>query len=68
MKRGDIVQLKTPIQGRLFRGKLRKEVNGCYQVDLPNGLYATYPIELWELYEESNDSEQISDDLVDDLT
>ena len=51
--RGDIVQLITPVQGRRFIGKILKEINGCYQVGLPNSLYVIFPKENWELCDKS---------------
>ena len=59
MNRGDLVRLKAPEQGRYCEGKIIKEINGCYQVGLPNGLYIIKPINCWELCKEykDNDSE-----------
>lgn len=56
MNRGDLVRLKAPEQGRYCEGKIIKEINGCYQVGLPNGLYIVKPIELWELCKEYSDN------------
>lgn len=52
MNRGDLVRLKEPEQGRYCEGKILREINGQYQVGLPNGLYIIRPIELWELCEQ----------------
>ena len=58
MKVGDIVQLKQPIQGRRYLGKIIKTHNGLIRVGLPNGLYAEFPEALWELTEERNDTNE----------
>lgn len=47
--RGDMVQLKTPEQGRYFTGRIRKEIGNEFLVDLPNGLYVIRPKHLWIL-------------------
>ena len=54
MKVGDTVQLKQPIQGRRYLGKIIKIHNGLIRVGLPNGLYAEFPEALWELTNEMN--------------
>ena len=56
MKVGDTVQLKQPIQGRKYLGKIIKIHNGLIRVGLPNGLYAELPEALWELTHERNDT------------
>lgn len=58
MKKGDLVKLKEPEQGRYFIGRIGKEIDNSFKVDLPNGLYVIKPKELWELCSES----VISDD------
>ena len=58
MKVGDTVQLKQPIQGRKYLGKIIKIHNGLIRVGLPNGLYAEFPEVLWELTEERNDTNE----------
>lgn len=49
LSRGDMVQLKTPEQGRYFTGRIRKEIGDDFLVDLPNGLYVIRPKQLWVL-------------------
>lgn len=49
MKKGDMVRLKTPEQGRYFTGRIGKEIDDCFKVDLPNGLYVVKPKDLWEM-------------------
>ena len=56
MKVGDTVQLKQPIQGRKYLGKIIKIHNGLIRVGLSNGLYAELPEALWELTDERNDT------------
>lgn len=51
MTRGDIVQLKSPEQGRWFKGRIIKEINDEFQVGLPNGLYVIRPKSAWQLCE-----------------
>lgn len=46
-KNGDLVILKSPIQGRSFDGRVLKNNGNTLVVGLPNGLYAELPIELW---------------------
>ena len=58
MKVGDTVQLKQPIQGRKYLGKIIKIHNGLIRVGLPNGLYAEFPEALWELTNERNDTNE----------
>ena len=48
MTRGDTVQLIVPEKGRKCVGKILKEINGNFQVGLPNGLYIILPKERWE--------------------
>lgn len=62
MNRGDTVQLIIPEKGRKCVGKILKEIKGCYQVGLPNGLYIILPKERWELCDKSvSVPENISD-------
>ena len=56
MNRGDLVQLKEPEQGRVYKGRIRKETNDCYVVDLPNGLCAVRPKCLWMLCGETTEN------------
>lgn len=53
MNRGDTVQLIVPEKGRKCVGKILKEINGNFQVGLPNGLYIILPKERWELCDKS---------------
>lgn len=48
-KKGDIVQLKTPEQGRVFKGTIYKIDGRNIQVNLPNGLYVIRPETYWKL-------------------
>ncbi len=50
-KIGDSVQLKIPHQGRRFAGKVSKFVGDNIRVVLPNGMYAEFPAEKWEITE-----------------
>lgn len=56
-KIGDTVQLKEPITGRRFKGKVKNfrtdQQGKVIVVSLPNGLYANFPEDKWELVEES---------------
>lgn len=50
-KIGDLVRLKTPMQGRNFKGRIiriNKITKGLYEVTivLPNGLYSTFTDDL----------------------
>lgn len=47
LKIGDEVQLKTPENGRYFRGKVGKINDKTVRVNLPNGLYIEKPIRMW---------------------
>lgn len=47
LKIGDEVQLKTPENGRYFRGKVGKINEKTVRVNLPNGLYIEKPIKVW---------------------
>ena len=47
LKIGDEVQLKTPENGRYFRGKVSKINDKTVRVNLPNGLYIEKPIRMW---------------------
>lgn len=47
LKIGDEVQLKTPENGRYFRGKVSKINDKTVRVNLPNGLYIEKPIKMW---------------------
>lgn len=47
LKIGDEVQLKTPENGRYFRGKVGKISDKTVRVNLPNGLYIEKPIRMW---------------------
>lgn len=47
----NIVQLKEKKDGRYYKGKIIKIHNNLVRVGLPNGLYAEYPAEMWELAE-----------------
>ena len=59
MTRGNIVQLKSPEQGRWFKGRILKELNDEYQVGLPNGLYVIRPKNLWQLCDAENSNATI---------
>lgn len=59
MKIGGTVKLKTPEQGRSFRGKIIKILppspgtkSRLVRVGLSNGLYAEFPEHRWELTDE----------------
>lgn len=56
-KIGDMVQLKEPVTGRRFKGKVKNfrtdMKDKIIVVALPNGLYANFPEDKWELAEES---------------
>lgn len=49
--KGDIVQLKVPEQGRLFKGTVGKITDNKIQVNLSNGLYIIRPENCWEIVE-----------------
>ena len=52
-KTGDAVQLKKPVTGRRFKGKIKAINNKEITVSLPNGLYVVYPENKWEHVKES---------------
>ena len=54
-KVGDLVQLKEPITGRRFKGKVKSIKDGKMTVSLANGLYVIYSVDKWELVEEESD-------------
>lgn len=56
-KKGDMVQLKVPEQGRLFRGTVDKITGEEIQVNLPNGLYIIRPQSCWEFIKVKGNSE-----------
>ncbi len=47
LKIGDEVMLKTPENGRYYRGKVGKIYEKTIRVNLPNGLYIEKPIKMW---------------------
>lgn len=64
IKKGNIVRLREPVQGRLFKGRVIAVNDREITVSLLNGLEATYPADKWELVgsETSNGSSDMSDD------
>lgn len=52
-KIGDTVQLKKPVQGRTFKGKVKSITDKKIMVSLSNGLYVIYPEDKWEHVKES---------------
>ena len=77
MVRGDIVKLKEPDQGRVFEGKILKEVDDsrypgkhCFKVGLPNGLYVIRPKDDWVLCDHDSsviNTESDDADITDDI-
>ena len=61
MTRGDTVQLIVPEKGRKCVGKILKEINGNFQVGLPNGLYIILPKERWELCDDKSVSVSVDE-------
>lgn len=56
IKKGDLVQLKIPEQGRLYRGTVDRITDENIKVNLPNGLYVIKPNNCWELVSEKGDT------------
>lgn len=54
-KVGDVVQLKDPITGRRFKGKVKAISGKDIAVSLTNGYYVIYPEDKWEKVEESEE-------------
>lgn len=61
-KIGDTVQLKEPKAGRRFKGKVknfRTDPKGkVVVVLLPNGLYANFPEDMWELVQDGGENDE----------
>lgn len=54
-KIGDTVQLKKPVTGRRFKGKVKSIKDGKIMVSLANGLYVIYSVDKWESVEEESE-------------
>lgn len=59
MKTGDIVQLKSPHQGRRFAGRIIKMHDNIIRTGLPNGLYVEFPEEMWELIDNKEGDDDV---------
>lgn len=62
LKIGDEVQLVEPFQSRRYPGKVHKITKGKdgnnVMVALPNGLFAVFPEERWELIKSSSENKE----------